>query len=40
MRRSFDLDEVLFVNPATYKIEPVPGWLHKRLYRERHRAWK
>ena len=38
MRISFDLDEVLFVNPATYKIEPVPGWLHKRLYRERLRA--
>ena len=29
MRISFDLDEVLFVNPATYEIEPVPGWLHK-----------
>ena len=29
MRISFDLDEVLVVNPATYKIKPVPGWLHK-----------
>lgn len=35
MRISFDLDEVLFVNPATYKIEPVPSWLHKRLFKER-----
>ena len=35
MRISFDLDEALFVNPATYKVEPVPGWLHKRLFKER-----
>jgi hypothetical protein len=38
MRISFDLDEVLFVNPENYKIEPPPGWLHRRLYRERLRA--
>ena len=35
MRISFDLDEVLFVNPENYEIEPPPGWLHRRIYRER-----
>lgn len=35
MRISFDLDEVLFVNPENYEIEPVPGWLHKRIFKER-----
>jgi hypothetical protein len=35
MRISFDLDEVLFVDPKRYKTEPVPGFVHKRIYRER-----
>ena len=38
MRISFDLDEVLFVDPKKYKTEPVPGFLHSRIYRERLRA--
>lgn len=35
MRISFDLDEVLFVDPRRYEIEPVPSWLHGNLFRER-----
>ena len=35
MRISFDLDEVLFVDPRRYSIEPVPGRLHGMLFKER-----
>jgi hypothetical protein len=35
MRVSFDLDEVLFVDPHRYKTEPVPNWLHSRVFKER-----
>ena len=35
MRISFDLDEVLFVDPRRYEIEPVPNRLHGNLFRER-----
>lgn len=35
MRVSFDLDEVLFVDPRRYEIEPVPNRLHGKLFRER-----
>ena len=31
MRISFDLDEVLFVDPRRYSIEPVPSRLHGML---------
>ena len=35
MRISFDLDEVLFVNPATHKVEPELPLPFKAIYRER-----
>ena len=35
MRISFDLDEVLFVDPRRYSIEPVPGRLHGMFFKER-----
>ena len=35
MRVSFDLDEVLFVSPATHKIEPPPRFPLDRFYKER-----
>ena len=35
MRISFDLDEVLFVNPATYKIEEPPRGIAGWFFRER-----
>ena len=35
MRISFDLDEVLFVDPRRYSIEPVPSRLHGMLFKER-----
>ena len=35
MRVSFDLDEVLFVNPLTHKTEPPPPFPLNRLFRER-----
>ena len=38
MRVSFDLDEVLFVNPATHKTEPEPRFPLNLLYKERLRA--
>ncbi len=38
MRISFDLDEVLFVNPKTHKTEPELPIPFKALYKERLRA--
>ena len=35
MRVSFDLDEVLFVNPQTHKIEPPLPFLLRKIYTER-----
>lgn len=35
MRVSFDLDEVLFVNPATHKTEPPLAFPLSRIYTER-----
>ena len=35
MRVSFDLDEVLFVSPATHKTEPPLPFPLNRIYRER-----
>ena len=35
MRVSFDLDEVLFVNPATHKTEPALCFPFGKIYRER-----
>ena len=35
MRVSFDLDEVLFVNPATHKTEPRPPFPFYLIYKER-----
>ena len=35
MRVSFDLDEVLFVNPQTHKTEPQLPFPMKHLYPER-----
>lgn len=35
MRVSFDLDEVLFVNPATHKTEPAPRFPLDRIFPER-----
>ncbi len=35
MRVSFDLDEVLFVNPTTHKTEPVLGFPFNLIYKER-----
>lgn len=35
MRVSFDLDEVLFVSPATHKTEPPLAFPLNRIYRER-----
>lgn len=35
MRVSFDLDEVLFVNPKTHKIEPPPPFPFNKIYKER-----
>ena len=35
MRVSFDLDEVLFVSPATHKTEPPPPPLLRRYFKER-----
>lgn len=35
MRVSFDLDEVLFVNPETHKTEPPLSFPLNRIYRER-----
>ena len=35
MRVSFDLDEVLFVSPATHKTEPLPVFPLSRIFRER-----
>ncbi len=35
MRISFDLDEVLFVDPATHKIEPKPVFPLDVIFRER-----
>ena len=35
MRVSFDLDEVLFVDPATHKTEKPPVFPFNRLFRER-----
>ncbi len=35
MRFSFDLDEVLFVSPATHKTEPPLHFPFSRIYRER-----
>ena len=38
MRVSFDLDEVLFVNPKTHKTEPELSFPFKLFYKERLRA--
>ena len=35
MRISFDLDEVLFVDPNTFETEDPPGFPWNRIYRER-----
>ncbi len=35
MKVSFDLDEVLFVNPAKFEIEPPPRFPLDRLFPER-----
>lgn len=35
MRVSFDLDEVLFVSPATHKTEPPLPFILNRIYKER-----
>ena len=35
MRVSFDLDEVLFVSPATHKTEPPPAFPFNRMFPER-----
>ena len=35
MRVSFDLDEVLFVSPATHKTEPELSFPFNRIYKER-----
>ena len=35
MRVSFDLDEVLFVDPKTHKTEPPPPFPFDRVFRER-----
>lgn len=35
MRVSFDLDEVLFVNPETHKTEPALKWPYNKIYKER-----
>ena len=35
MRVSFDLDEVLFVSPATHRVEPQLRFPLNRIYRER-----
>ena len=35
MRVSFDLDEVLFVNPANHKIEPPLGFPFNKIYKEK-----
>jgi len=35
MRVSFDLDEVLFVNPANHKVEPELRFPKNRIYTER-----
>ena len=35
MRVSFDLDEVLFVDPATHKTEKAPVFPFNRIFRER-----
>ena len=35
MRVSFDLDEVLFVSPATHKTEPAPRFPMNRIFKER-----
>ena len=35
MRVSFDLDEVLFVNPATHKTEPPLPFPFNRMFTER-----
>lgn len=35
MRVSFDLDEVLFVNPATHKTEPPLRFPFNKIYKER-----
>ncbi len=35
MRVSFDLDEVLFVSPATHKTEPPPAFPFNRIFKER-----
>ena len=38
MRVSFDLDEVLFVNPDTHKTEPALPFPFRKYYKERLRA--
>ena len=38
MRVSFDLDEVLFVDPADHKTEPAPRFPFNKIYKERLRA--
>ena len=38
MRVSFDLDEVLFVNPKTHKTEPALSFPFRNYYKERLRA--
>ena len=38
MRVSFDLDEVLFVNPSTHKTEPELPFPLRNIYKERLRA--
>ena len=35
MRVSFDLDEVLFVSPASHKTEPPPAFPFSRIFKER-----
>lgn len=35
MRVSFDLDEVLFVNPETHKTEPEPVFPFNKIFKER-----
>ena len=35
MRVSFDLDEVLFVSPATHKTEPPLAFPFNKIYKER-----
>ena len=35
MRVSFDLDEVLFVDPETYETEPPLRFPFNRIYKER-----